>query len=74
MVVLASFLALFIVGIFFASCWNVLVLLLDFIRMQHGTDRLFGDYFGEDMIMDEQSFRTDQEDVDINATEATQMA
>ena len=28
---LASFLALFIVGIFFASCWNVLVLLLDLL-------------------------------------------
>ena len=42
--------------------------------MQHGTDRLFGDYSGEDMIVDGQSLKVDQEGVDINATEATQMA
>ena len=42
--------------------------------MQYDTDRLFDDYSGEDMIVDEQSFRVDQEGVDINATEATQMA
>ena len=46
----------------------------NFIRMQHGTDRLFGDYSREDMIVDEQSLRVDQEGVDINAIEATQMA
>ena len=39
-----------------------------------GTNRLFGDYSGEDMIVDGQSLRVDQEDVDINATEVTQMA
>ena len=46
----------------------------NFIRMQHGTDRLFGDYSREDMIVDEQSLMVDQGGVDTNATEVTQMA
>ena len=41
--------------------------------MQYDTDRLFGDYSGEDMIVDEQSFRVDQEGVDINATQMAQV-
>ena len=45
----------------------------NFIRMHNGTDRLFGDYSKEDMIVDGQSFRVYQEGVDINVIEATQM-
>ena len=41
--------------------------------MQYDTDRLFGDYSGEDMIVEEQSFRVDQEGVDINATQMAQV-
>ena len=39
--------------------------------LHHSTDRLFGDYFREDMIVDGQSLRLDQEGIDINATEVT---
>ena len=36
--------------------------------MQHSTDKLFGDYSREDMIVDGQSLKIDQMGVDINAT------
>ena len=46
----------------------------NFIRLQHRIDRLFGQYSVEDLITNEQGLRVDQQGINIDATQANQIA
>ncbi|KAL6567920.1 hypothetical protein OROGR_001588 [Orobanche gracilis] len=42
--------------------------------LQHSDDRLFGQYSGEDLIVDEQGLSVDQQGINFDAQQAAEMA
>ncbi|XP_019442421.1 PREDICTED: uncharacterized protein LOC109347155 [Lupinus angustifolius] len=45
----------------------------NFIRLQHSKDRLFGQYSGEDFIVHDQGLNVNQQSINVDAQQATEM-